>query len=71
MASQSEGRTKWCSTDSGNVVLLDDAGGLSNSIGMSEPERVRVCLKNAGGGDGVPSRDIDFGDPGNEVSCGE
>ncbi|KAI9450565.1 hypothetical protein BJY52DRAFT_1419504 [Lactarius psammicola] len=52
---KASGRTKWCSTDSGNVVLLDYAGGLSNSIGVSKLER-----------DGVPSRDTDSGDPGNE-----
>jgi hypothetical protein len=67
---KSERRTKWCKTDSGNVVLLDDTGGLSTSVGMSEPERVYACLKNSGGGAGVRSRASDFGVPGIEVRCG-
>jgi hypothetical protein len=69
-SSQKRRRTKWCKTDSGNVVLLDDTGGLSTSVGMSELERVYACLKNSGGGDGVRPRDSDFGVPGIEVRCG-
>jgi hypothetical protein len=37
---------------------------------MSELDRVYACLKNSGGGDGVRSRDIDFGVPGIEPWCG-
>ena len=37
---------------------------------MSELDRVYACLKNSGGGDGVRSRDADFGVPGNELMCG-
>jgi hypothetical protein len=37
---------------------------------MSELDRVYACLKNSGGGDGVRSRDTDFGVPGNEPWCG-
>jgi hypothetical protein len=33
---------------------------------MSELDRVYACLINAGG-DGVRSRDTDFGEPGDEV----
>ena len=67
---QNEGeRTKWCRTDSGNVTLLDARAGISTSTGMSELDRVYARLRNTGGGDGVPSRDTDFGEPDNEVRC--
>ncbi len=36
---------------------------------MSELDRVYASLMNSGGGDGVPSRETDFEDPGNEPRC--
>jgi len=62
--------TKGCKTDSGNVRLLVGPGGHANSIEVSPLDRVYEELQNAGGGDGVRSRDVNFDGSCNEVRYG-